>query len=249
MIKQQENIIKADLSYCWKLKSLLLFLPTFIISTIGLLLLNDQLVAYFNLDDFAIFDNSFDLLIIGLSYMFFVFPYRKISSLKNIYNLKWIKISPLFILASVAIVLLRVIVSNGINDIIIFYKNLDLNLFINFIKMTITSTSFLSTIILAPLWEEFLFRGVIFTIVWKRLNLFSAFLISGIFFAILHIGADSAFTFNHIFISTILLLFIQSCLFSYTFYRTKSLTITTLMHSFANITATLIYYLYMTVLV
>lgn len=88
--------------------------------------------------------------------------------------------------------------------------------------------SFLSVSIFAPLFEEWLCRGLVLRGLLRQLKPSSAIMVSAAFFAILHMNPWQAIP-----------AFILGCLFGYVYYKTGSLKLTMLMH-FANNTMALI---------
>lgn len=81
----------------------------------------------------------------------------------------------------------------------------------------------LSVSIFAPLFEEWLCRGLVLRGLMKHMNPIGAILVSAIFFAVLHMNPWQA-----------LPAFILGALFGYVYYRTGSLKLTMLMHCVNN---------------
>ena len=217
----------------WSISVALKFIGLFILSTIVLLIIDTWILP------FEIFNIAFNLSGILGCYFIFIHPFKyKIS---EIYNLNCILISPFLILANITIVLARIAVTNGFSDVNIIISSLT---FENIKEFILMSNSYLDAIVLAPIWEEFLFRGVFFVILLKRFNLPVAFIISGVIFSLLHITPDTLTNFINLLVGTVLLLTVKSLLYSYVFYRTKSLTIPTLMHITSNILASYIFFVY-----
>lgn len=83
--------------------------------------------------------------------------------------------------------------------------------------------SFLSVSIFAPLFEEWLCRGLVLRGLLRKLNPASAIMVSAAFFAILHMNPWQAIP-----------AFLLGLLFGYVYYKTGSLKLTMLMHCVNN---------------
>ncbi|WP_449186710.1 CPBP family intramembrane glutamic endopeptidase [Zhurongbacter thermophilus] len=88
--------------------------------------------------------------------------------------------------------------------------------------------------VLAPLSEEIIFRGVLFTGLIQFMPLAVAIVVDGFIFAILHIGAywQNSMTYKIIHLIGI---FILGSILAYTFSIYHSLTLNTIVHAVANI--------------
>jgi membrane protease YdiL (CAAX protease family) len=158
----------------------------------------------------------------------------------QIYNVNLIFFIPLFLIVQFFFLALRIVASNGFGDLFLLLKNIYvIDIY------DITSLDNISGMLLSPIWEEFLFRGVIFFILFRRFGLKFALFAPAILFAIFHI--DPNFKQNFIgttIISTALLIFFESVTKSLIVYKTKSLTIPTIMHIFGNFLSTIIFAIY-----
>ena len=89
-------------------------------------------------------------------------------------------------------------------------------------KMPLWAT-LLSVSVFAPLFEEWLCRGLVLRGLLRKMNPFSAIAVSAVFFAILHMNPWQAIP-----------AFCLGLLFGYTYYKTGSLKLTMLMHCTNN---------------
>ena len=89
-------------------------------------------------------------------------------------------------------------------------------------KMPLWAT-LLSVSVFAPLFEEWLCRGLVLRGLMRKMNPFSAIAVSAVFFAILHMNPWQAIP-----------AFCLGLLFGYTYYKTGSLKLTMLMHCTNN---------------
>ena len=89
-------------------------------------------------------------------------------------------------------------------------------------KMPLWAT-LLSVSVFAPLFEEWLCRGLVLRGLLRKMNPFSAIAVSAVFFAILHMNPWQAIP-----------AFCLGLLFGYTYYKTGSLKLTMLMHCANN---------------
>ena len=89
-------------------------------------------------------------------------------------------------------------------------------------KMPLWAT-LLSVSVFAPLFEEWLCRGLVLRGLLRKMNPFSAIAVSAVFFAILHLNPWQAIP-----------AFCLGLLFGYTYYKTGSLKLTMLMHCTNN---------------
>lgn len=101
-----------------------------------------------------------------------------------------------------------------------------------------------SGLFISPIWEEFLFRGVLFIVVLNKFGLKTALFVTSIIFALVHIDPDSIGNMSALYISTILLVFVESVFKNWIFYKTRSLTLPIIMHIFSNIFAYALQVLY-----
>jgi membrane protease YdiL (CAAX protease family) len=83
--------------------------------------------------------------------------------------------------------------------------------------------SLLSVSVFAPLFEEWLCRGLVLRGLLRKMNPFGAILISAAFFAVLHMNPWQAIP-----------AFVLGVLFGYVYYKTGSLKLTMLMHCVNN---------------
>ena len=82
---------------------------------------------------------------------------------------------------------------------------------------------FIHLVLLAPVFEELLFRGLILNQFFKKYRPVTAIVLSSILFAICHISMER-----------IIALFISGIVFGAVYYFTRSLTLPILLHSFGN---------------
>lgn len=83
--------------------------------------------------------------------------------------------------------------------------------------------SFINLCILAPLWEEIFFRGILlrrFTLKWSPQK---SIIISSLLFGVIHLNP-----------LTMIFAFCMGCLLGYLYLKTKSLLVPIILHSFAN---------------
>jgi membrane protease YdiL (CAAX protease family) len=219
----------------WEILDILLTFVLIIVASLVVVLVDDRIITQTELPFLMIFD------FIGMSVVYFVFIRQYKLKIRQFYNTRLIALVPIFIVIAVVVKFMQVAVANGLGDLILLYEELfkvPLSAFFHFILSEI------SGLILAPIWEEFLFRGVIFWVLSRRFGPVVAIVVPSLLFALLHIDPNAFTNYNYLFISIILALFVESVLKSYIVYKTESLTIPTLMHIAGNIVALLIELLY-----
>ena len=100
-------------------------------------------------------------------------------------------------------------------------------LFLDYNKMTFSKPYLIiSTVVLSPFIEEILFRRIIFVKIKEHFGVILAFVISSILFAFSHLGSLDYVK-----------MFVYGLVYCYIFYRTKSILLSIIAHSFFNLIA------------
>ncbi len=216
----------------WDIGSCALLIVSF---SIAVLSIDTWILKSVELPFLLIFD------LIGIFSIYLIFLRRKKIQISHLYNTHNILFLPIFIALQLAITITRVGVANGFEDVALIYTNLWSLVLTDFTPHLLENAS---AIFLSPVWEEFLFRGVVFFILAKKLGYIPAMIIPSLVFALLHIDPNYLANMNVTIFSTVLLIFVESLLKSYLVYRTRSLTIPTAMHIFGNALSTIIAIIY-----
>jgi len=215
---------------------ILLTFVVLIVASILVLVIDDRIITQTELPFLLIFD------FFGMSVVYLVFIKQYRLKLKQFYNSRLIALLPLFIMIAVVVKFMQVAVANGLGDLILLYQVL---FQVSFSSLVHHIFAGISGLILAPMWEEFLFRGVIFWVLQRKFGPGIGIFVPSLLFALLHVEPNVLTHYEYLFFSIILALFAESVLKSYVVYKTKSLTIPTIMHIVGNIVAILIEFLYM----
>jgi len=180
--------------------------------------------------------------IIGLSVIFLILIYKYKLNVRAFYGLRHIGIAPLCVIFSLLVLVARIVITNGWTDIKWLVQMIPQLVSFEFFQFILTRAT---SLILAPVWEEFLFRGVLFVVFLRKFGALSAYVVPSLFFAILHLDVDVFYGFEYVVGSVLVMLFVESVIKTYVVHHTQSLTIPTLMHIATNITALAIQFLYL----
>lgn len=219
----------------WQVLDILLTFVLIIVASLVVFVVDDRIITQTELPFLMVFD------LIGITVVYLVFIRQYTLQIRQFYNARLIALVPIFIGIAVAVKFMQVTVANGLGDLTLLSQGLFKVPLSSFPHFTISE---ISGLILAPIWEEFLFRGVIFWVLQRKFGPGIAIVVPSLLFALLHIDPNALTNYNYLFISIILALFVESVLKSYIVYKTKSLTIPTIMHIAGNIVALLIEFSY-----
>lgn len=101
-----------------------------------------------------------------------------------------------------------------------------------YIEQPITFYTFLTVGFLSPIWQEIIFRGVVYTSLREKVGVFYGIILCSLFFALIHPFTNITFFY---FLG-------MGLIFTLIFQKTKSLSLTIIVHIFINIGSLLLYF-------
>lgn len=164
--------------------------------------------------------DTLSFIILGLSVIIIAFIVNSRRKITLNYNLKLSKdVYPLIILVPIVILCFQIGVNIPFSKFFHIYSNKDLTNPFD----TITNT--VGALLLAPIIEETIFRGIMLNGILSKYKPITAIIFVTLFFAIIHVNPTQIF-------AGLVLGFI----FGVVFYKTKNLGFCIMLHSFANLT-------------
>lgn len=186
------------------------------------------------------FLTMFDL--IGSSVIVLVLIYKYKLNVRALYGFRYIGIAPLCVILSLLVLVARIVIATGWTDIQWLIQTTPQLVSFEFFQFVLTRAT---SLLLAPVWEEFLFRGALFVVILRKFGVLPAYVVSSLLFAFLHLDVNVFYGYEYVVGSVLIMLFVDSIIKAYVVYHAQSLTIPTLMHIASNGAALAVEFLYL----
>lgn len=218
----------------WNIWHSVLFFVVFSVLTVSFLSLDTWVLTDVTLPFYTFFD------IAGVLCAYTIFFRGDTTLLKQFFGTRYIRFLPIVLLIQCVVLLTRVATANGLADLELLANGINTQTFILLMQ---NLPEYLLPLTLAPLWEEFIFRGVLFLLLYKRFGFIVAAVLPSLVFAALHIDPQFS-NWSTMYVSTVLIIFLESVFKNWLFYKSESITLPLLMHIFSNVLSYVIQVVY-----